>query len=122
MPATEAEPVRASNGGARSHVGRSAELVAATQVNRGRAAESPTEITGSGWKDIAVRVYLEFNKDRVLSVAAGVTFYTLLSLFPALAALVTSMGSSPTSTSSTSTSRRCRASCRRAPSRSSAIR
>jgi membrane protein len=92
MPAKEADPARPGNGGARSHTGRSAELVAATQVNRGRAAESPTEITGSGWKDIAVRVYLEFNKDRVLSVAAGVTFYTLLSLFPALAALVTSYG------------------------------
>ncbi len=49
-------------------------------------------MTRSGWKDIAVRVYLEFNKDRVLAVAAGVTFYTLLSLFPAIAALVTCYG------------------------------
>ncbi|MBO1018562.1 YihY/virulence factor BrkB family protein [Methylobacterium sp. SD274] len=78
--------------GARSHSGRSAEWVAATQVHRGRAADSPTEITRAGWKDIAVRVYLEFNKDRVLAVAAGVTFFTLLSLFPAIAALVSCYG------------------------------
>ena len=78
--------------GARSISGRAAQLTAATQPERGRAAESPTEMTQSGWKDIAVRVYLEFNKDRVLAVAAGVTFYTLLSLFPAIAALVTCYG------------------------------
>ncbi|MHB2208787.1 YihY/virulence factor BrkB family protein [Methylobacterium sp. CM6257] len=78
--------------GARSISGRAAQLMAATQPERGRTANSPAEMTGSGWKDIAVRVYLEFNKDRVLAVAAGVTFYTLLSLFPAIAALVTCYG------------------------------
>ena len=40
-----------------------------------------------GWKDIFWRVYEEINKDRILAVAAGVTFYGLLALFPALAAL-----------------------------------
>ncbi|AYO82387.1 YihY/virulence factor BrkB family protein [Methylobacterium brachiatum] len=83
---------KAANGGARSIAGRAAQLTAATQPERGRAANSPTEMTPAGWKDIAVRVYLEFNKDRVLAVAAGVTFYTLLSLFPAIAALVTCYG------------------------------
>ena len=89
-------PVRVSGPdageGARSHKGAAAEHVAATQVARGRAARSPTEITASGWKDILYRVYLEFNQDRVLSVAAGVTFYSLLSLFPAVAALVSCYG------------------------------
>ncbi|MBE7199218.1 MAG: YihY/virulence factor BrkB family protein, partial [Parafilimonas terrae] len=78
--------------GARSITGRAAQLTAATQPERGRSAETPAEMTRAGWKDIAVRVYLEFNKDRVLAVAAGVTFYTLLSLFPAIAALVTCYG------------------------------
>jgi membrane protein len=87
---TPPEPVR--NDGARSYSGRSAEWVAATQTERGRDARTPLDITRSGWKDILVRVYLEFNKDRVLSVAAGVTFYTLLSLFPAIAALVSCYG------------------------------
>ncbi|MGU3362461.1 YihY/virulence factor BrkB family protein [Methylobacterium sp. M6A4_1b] len=78
--------------GARSYTGAVAERVAATQIERGRAARSPAEISASGWKDILYRVYLEFNKDRVLSVAAGVTFYSLLSLFPAVAALVSCYG------------------------------
>ncbi len=78
--------------GARSISGRAAQFTVATQAERGRAADDPTEMTWAGWKDILVRVYLEFNKDRVLAVAAGVTFYTLLSLFPAIAALVTCYG------------------------------
>jgi membrane protein len=82
----------AVNPGARSIEGRAAELTAVTQGERGRAAADPTDIPARGWKDIAVRVYLEFNKDRVLAVAAGVTFFTLLSLFPAIAALVTCYG------------------------------
>ncbi|WP_336486267.1 YihY/virulence factor BrkB family protein [Methylobacterium nigriterrae] len=88
----EPDPAWGTGGGARSYSGRAAEIVAASQIERGRAARDPAEITESGWKDIAVRVYLEFNKDRVLSVAAGVTFYTLLSLFPAVAALVACYG------------------------------
>ncbi|MGU3536934.1 YihY/virulence factor BrkB family protein [Methylobacterium sp. A54F] len=91
-PAPNSTPERRQNGGARSYSGRTAELVGATQADRGRKARNPAEITGSGWRDIAVRVYLEFNKDRVLSVAAGVTFYSLLSLFPAVAALVACYG------------------------------
>ena len=78
--------------GAHSHEGRSAELVAATQRDRGRHAASPVQIPPRGWRDVLTRVYMEFNKDRVLSVAAGVTFYSLLSLFPAVAALVSCYG------------------------------
>ncbi|MCJ2017384.1 MULTISPECIES: YihY/virulence factor BrkB family protein [unclassified Methylobacterium] len=101
-PPADPEPARAVTAdkdprrnvapGARSISGRAAQLTVATQPERGRTAETPAEMTRAGWKDIAVRVYLEFNKDRVLAVAAGVTFYTLLSLFPAIAALVTCYG------------------------------
>ncbi len=91
-PAPPPEQGREKNGGARSHAGKAARWVAATQGDRGRFANHPTEIPAPGWKDILFRVYQEFNKDRVLSVAAGVTFYTLLSLFPAVAALVTCYG------------------------------
>jgi len=86
------EPASDRNGGAHSHEGRSARWVAATQADRGRAADHPGEISAAGWRDIGMRIYQEFVKDRVLSVAAGVTFYTLLSLAPAIAALVTCYG------------------------------
>ena len=59
---------------------------------RGRSADKPTEIPPKGWKDIAWRVYDGIQNDRVLLVAAGVTFYALLALFPATAALVSLYG------------------------------
>jgi len=63
-----------------------------SEPGRGRDADSPTEIPQKGWKDILWRVYEEVNNDRILAVAAGVTFYALLALFPAVAALVSIYG------------------------------
>src|SRR3954465_140050 len=65
---------------------------AGREHGRGREATSPHEIPAKGWKDILWRHYEEINKDRILAVAAGVTFYGLLALFPALAALVSIYG------------------------------
>jgi membrane protein len=59
---------------------------------RGRSADNPTEIPAKGWRDIAWRVYEGIQNDRVLLVAAGVTYYALLALFPATAALVSLYG------------------------------
>jgi len=59
---------------------------------RGRSAQSPKDIPAKGWKDIAWRVYESVQSDRVLLVAAGVTFYALLAIFPATAAIVTLYG------------------------------
>lgn len=62
------------------------------EVGRGRAAEAPQQIPATGWKDIAWRVYAGVQEDRVMLIAAGVTFYMLLAIFPATAALVTLYG------------------------------
>jgi membrane protein len=59
---------------------------------RGREADKPTEIPTLGWKDILWRTYEEMGRDRLVSVAAGVTFYALLAIFPAVAALVSIYG------------------------------
>ena len=56
----------------------------------GRHATSPTRIPPNGWKDIFWRTYDQINEDRLLAVAAGVVFYALLALFPAVTALVSS--------------------------------
>ncbi|MBG0799359.1 YihY/virulence factor BrkB family protein [Methylocystis sp. L43] len=56
--------------------------------DRGRSASTPTEIPQTGWKDILWRVYNGVGEDRILAIAGGVTFYALLAIFPALAALV----------------------------------
>ncbi len=59
---------------------------------RGRGADAPHEIPKRGWKDILLRTWEEMQKDRVLAIAAGVTFYALLALFPAIAAFVSIYG------------------------------
>ena len=58
----------------------------------GHAAQRPSEIPAADWKDLAWRVYENFQKDRVMLIAAGVTYYGLLALFPAIAALVSLYG------------------------------
>jgi membrane protein len=45
-----------------------------------------------GWKDILKRFYQRLDDDRILAIAAGVTFYALLAIFPAIAALVSIYG------------------------------
>jgi membrane protein len=59
---------------------------------RGRRADSPQEIPPKGWKDIAKRTAKEVKQDQVPLLAAGVAFYTLLSLFPAIIAAVSIYG------------------------------
>ena len=59
---------------------------------RGRLASKPSEIPPRGWKDILWRVYENINNHRIMAVAAGVTFYVLLALFPGIAALVSLYG------------------------------
>jgi len=59
---------------------------------RGRDADSPAQIPKRGWKDILLRVYNGLGEDRILMNAAGVTFYALLALFPAIAAFVSIYG------------------------------
>ncbi|WP_062017170.1 YihY/virulence factor BrkB family protein [Aureimonas sp. AU4] len=63
-----------------------------TVAGRGRDARSPTEVPAAGWLDILWRTYGEFSRDRLMLVAAGVTFYVLLALFPAITALVSIYG------------------------------
>ncbi len=63
---------------------------ASADNQRGRQAVTPWQIPWRGWKDILIRTYEQFNEDRLLAVAAGVVFYGLLALFPAITAIVSS--------------------------------
>jgi len=62
------------------------------EAGRGRSAETPSEIPARGWKDILLRVYHGISENRILLVAAGVTFYALLAIFPGIAALISIYG------------------------------
>ncbi|MBX9934584.1 MAG: YihY/virulence factor BrkB family protein [Methylobacterium sp.] len=75
-----------------SHSGADAKRVADAELERGRKAQTPSEIPAKGWKDIGLRVFKDMSENRLVSVAAGVTFYVLLAIFPAIAALVSCYG------------------------------
>ena len=75
-----------------SHAGADAHAVADAQVDRGRRAATPTEIPAKGWKDIGLRTYRDIGENRIMLVSAGVTFFALLAIFPAVAALVSCYG------------------------------
>lgn len=74
-----------------SHRGTAA-LRAAREPGRGREADTPSEIPARGWKDILLRIYENLSEHRVIAIAAGVTFYILLAIFPAIAAMVSTYG------------------------------
>ena len=54
---------------------------------QGQRAERPSEIPKGGWWQILKRVYASLQRKNLSILAAGVAFYAMLSVFPALAAL-----------------------------------
>jgi membrane protein len=54
----------------------------------GLLTDSSRKSQARGWKDTAAYVYTKIGKHRVVALAAGVTFYSILAIFPAIAALV----------------------------------
>ncbi|MCJ2046600.1 YihY/virulence factor BrkB family protein [Methylobacterium sp. J-078] len=88
-PAMPGDPTRQPSP---SHTGSDAKRVAANEPERGRGARKPSEIPAKGWKDIGLRVFHDISENNIVSVAAGVTFYVLLAIFPAIAALVSCYG------------------------------
>jgi membrane protein len=62
------------------------------QAALGHDAAQPQDIPPRGWWQVLKRSAKEAGNDRLLTEAAGITFYTLLALFPAIAALVSIYG------------------------------
>ena len=60
--------------------------------HRGGTANSPRAIPLAGWRDILLRTWSGIGDDHVAITAAGVAFYGLLAVFPAIAALVSIWG------------------------------
>jgi membrane protein len=57
-----------------------------------RPARSPLQISLAEWKTILANTKDEFTEDQIPMIAAGVSFYTLLAIFPGLAAFVALYG------------------------------
>lgn len=60
--------------------------------DRGRDAGRPGEVPPRGWKDVALRLQAQAKEDDVPLLAAGVAFFGMLALVPALVALVSVYG------------------------------
>jgi membrane protein len=63
-----------------------------SQRGHGRSSSTPLQIPWTGWRDILWRTYVRSGEDRLLAIAAGVVFYGLLAVFPAITALVSCYG------------------------------
>jgi membrane protein len=59
---------------------------------RGEYADKPSAIPRPGWRQVLLRVKDEISADNLSIVSAGVAFYGLLAVFPAIAALVMTYG------------------------------
>ncbi len=57
-----------------------------------RKADWPTHLDGSSWKYIFKRSIKEFSREKCTDLAAALTYFAMLSLFPALLALGDSIG------------------------------
>ncbi|WP_299531799.1 YihY/virulence factor BrkB family protein [uncultured Streptomyces sp.] len=54
--------------------------------------DSPTRISKSSWAQVLKRTLKEFKRDELTDRAAGLTYYAILALFPALLVLVALLG------------------------------
>jgi membrane protein len=63
-----------------------------SRSEHGRLSNNPFQIPWTGWKDILWRTYERTGEDRLLAIAAGVVFFGLLAVFPAITALVSCYG------------------------------
>jgi membrane protein len=62
------------------------------EQERGREADGPSEIPRAGWRDVLVRLKDAIREDRITLIAAGVAFYAMLALFPAMIVVVSIYG------------------------------
>jgi membrane protein len=59
---------------------------------RDRAPDTPTDLKGRSWTGVLKRTITEFKEDNLTDWAAALTYYGVLSIFPALIVLVSVLG------------------------------
>src|SRR6476661_11243246 len=69
-----------------------AKAAQAPDANDARKPSSPRDLEKPSWKYIARKTFREFSKDQCPDLAAALTYYSVLSIFPALLALVSLLG------------------------------
>ena len=87
-----AEDWRAHLGEEPATRGSSTDHARAREPGRGREADAPCEILARGWWDVLVRMVWATSANRVLSTGGSVAFFSLLAVFPGIAAIVSLYG------------------------------
>ncbi len=64
----------------------------APDADHERKVDSPTGLTRRSWRYVLRRTYREFGDDNCTDLAAGLTYYSVLSLFPAAIAVISLLG------------------------------
>jgi membrane protein len=59
---------------------------------RAQGPDAPTDLSKRSWKDVVKRTIREFKEDDLTLLAAALTYYGVLALFPALLVLVSILG------------------------------
>ena len=63
-----------------------------TRRSSRRSPDAPTELSRRSWRDVLRRTWREFREDDLTLLAAALTYYGVLSLFPAMLVLVSILG------------------------------
>lgn len=71
---------------------RKAETIKRRHYNAGAKARRPAEMPRKAWLQVLLRTYQGIDRDNLSLIAAGVSFYVLLALFPAITAGVSIYG------------------------------
>jgi membrane protein len=61
-------------------------------IEEAPAPASPTQLTARSWRYVLRKTYREFGDDHCTDLAAGLTYYAVLSLFPGAIALISLLG------------------------------
>ncbi len=61
-------------------------------VDDERKPDSPTDLDRRAWGYVLRKTYREFGDDHCTDLAAGLTYYAVLSLFPAAIAVISLLG------------------------------
>ncbi|MFC5929791.1 YihY/virulence factor BrkB family protein [Cryobacterium melibiosiphilum] len=72
--------------------GTSQKLADAPAPDDPRKPDSPTEVSPTSWKYVLRKTVHEFTSDQCTDLAAALTYFAVLSIFPALIALVSLLG------------------------------
>jgi membrane protein len=78
--------------GAETEKSSTAKARTAPAPDDSRKPDSPADVTKPSWQYIARKTLREFSKDQCPDLAAALTYYAVLSLFPAILALVSLLG------------------------------